>query len=131
MTYCTYIHYTVTLFSSKPRERGPMDVLFYLITRYGTYFQTIAFSLDLNLALPFIHTTWTPAVVGGVGMRILQIKKFTLTHNTMIVVEMSDSNDKKQELTRRERPRRKFFWVIVNHNATRTQMIFAAIFFIE
>ena len=35
-----------------------------------TYFHTIAFSLDLNFALPFMQTTCTPAVVGGVGIRI-------------------------------------------------------------
>ena len=36
-----------------------------------TYFHTIAFSLDLYLAFPFMHTTCTPAVVGGVGIRTL------------------------------------------------------------
>ena len=33
------------------------------------YFQTMAFSLGLYLARPFMHNTWTPAVLVGVGIR--------------------------------------------------------------
>ena len=34
------------------------------------YFQTIAFSDALYLALPFMHSSWTPDVLRGVGIRI-------------------------------------------------------------
>lgn len=34
-----------------------------------TYFQTMAFSLALYFAFPFIQITWTPLVFNGVGIR--------------------------------------------------------------
>lgn len=35
----------------------------------ATHFQTMAFSLALYLAFPFIQITCTPLVLSGVGMR--------------------------------------------------------------
>lgn len=36
---------------------------------WKTYFHTMAFSEALYLALPFMHISWTPEVLSGVGIR--------------------------------------------------------------
>lgn len=47
-----------------------LTVWLYMKTcRAATHFQTMAFSLALYLAFPFIQITCTPLVLRGVGMR--------------------------------------------------------------
>lgn len=44
-----------------------------------THFHTMAFSLALYLALPFMQITWTPLVLSGVGMRTWSNGKQVIT----------------------------------------------------
>ena len=50
-----------------------------------TYFQTMAFSLALYLALPFMQITCTPLVFSGVGMRTCEWRI-----DTVVVVTMTE-----------------------------------------
>ena len=44
-----------------------------------THFHTMACSLALYLALPFMQITWTPLVLSGVGMRTWSNGKQVIT----------------------------------------------------
>lgn len=61
----------LTLFCSNKDLLNWQNYFLHLISPIcsTTYFQTMAFSLALYLALPFIHNTCTPLVFNGVGMR--------------------------------------------------------------
>ena len=48
-----------------------------------TYFQTMAFSLALYLALPFMQITWTPLVLRGVGMRTWVVRTWKKTFSSV------------------------------------------------
>ena len=55
-----------------------------LDTLIDTYFQTMAFSLALYRAFPFIQITCTPLVFSGVGIRTYNDNK----HKVVVVVRV-------------------------------------------
>lgn len=53
--------------------------------KHNTYFHTIAFSLALYLARPFIQITCTPLVFNGVGMRTYRMNLMNSQCNLQVL----------------------------------------------
>ena len=68
-----FIHKTVNNNNNTTEALLGSSNVFLLIST-ATYFHRMAFSLALYLAFPFIQTTCTPAVVGGVGIFTCSIR---------------------------------------------------------